>query len=79
MRANHRSTADVQRRTDPFIHAQRLGAYRSAYDVDNRVNRTDFVEMDFFNVRIVNFGFRRSQGFKGFDSPILCRLADARA
>ena len=33
--------------------------------------------MDLFDVRIVNFGFRRTQGFKDFYRPIFRRLADA--
>ena len=35
------------------------------------------MKMDFLNVGIVNFGFRRAQGFKDPDCPIFCRLADA--
>ena len=36
------------------------------------------MEMDFLDVGIVNFGFRRSQGLKDLYRPIFRRLADAR-
>ena len=35
------------------------------------------MKMNFLNVGIVNFSFRRSQCFKDPDCPIFCLLADA--
>src|SRR5258708_16985280 len=76
MRADHRAAANVQWRTNPFIHAQSFRADRGAYDIDNRVNGADFMEMNFLDVNIVNLCFHRAKRFKNPDGPIFRSLAD---
>src|SRR5258708_5763597 len=41
MRADHRAAANVQWRTNPFIHAQSFRADRGAYDIDKRFKNPD--------------------------------------
>src|ERR1700682_4416992 len=79
MRALHRSAADVERRADPFVHAERFNPDCGANDVHNRVNRANFVKMDALDINVVYAGFGRSQRFKYRNCPLFGGRADGRA
>ncbi len=79
MRAGDRAAADVQRRADPFIDAQCFCGHGGANDIDDGIDSSDLVEMDLFDVAVVNFGFSRAQSFKDSDGPSLSGCADGRA
>ena len=74
MRAFHSPTANVKRRTDKFVNAERLGSNRGANNVHQCVHRADLVEMNFLDRNIMDFGFGFAQllenangsGFGGF-------------
>src|SRR6185437_2099484 len=70
--------ADIQRRTNPFVHAEFFNSHRGAYDVHDGVNGPNFVKMDLLNSGVVDPGFRRAQRFKNFDGAAFCALADTR-
>ena len=64
MRHFHRAAADVERRAAEFVDAQGVETEARADDVHDRVDGADFVEMDFFERRIVNIGFSLAQFLK---------------
>ena len=78
VRAGDCSAANIQRRTDELIDAERLGADRRADDIHDRVGRADFVEVNVLDVDVVDLGFRRAQREKDFARPCcFARFADA--
>ena len=60
MRAHHTSAAHIQRRAHPFINAQCLGSHSRTDNVDDRVNRAHFVEMNFLDVGVMYLRFSRA-------------------
>src|ERR1039458_5733722 len=51
-------------RADNAVDAQQFESDRRAHDIGNRIGRTHFVEMDFFNGHMVDRRFRFSQPLK---------------
>src|SRR5579871_3408035 len=81
MSATHCASAHIERRTGDAFHTQRLCSYSGAGDVHNGVNRAHLMEVNFFNIGIVDLGLRRSQHFKDpgrspFGSPCDCSSAN---
>ena len=48
-----------------------VDACAGGYDVDDGVDGAYFVEVDFFDVDVVDFGFGGSEEFEGFDGGLL--------
>ena len=67
----HKSTADIDRGTDPLVHLQRTKSYRTTHNIGNRINRSHFVEVNLFYRDIVNLRFRSRQQFKGSQGQTL--------
>ena len=76
--ANHGSAAHVERRRNPSIHAQCLGARRGADDIDDGVHRAHFVEMHFFNGNGMDGGFSLAQQLEGAHRALLYRSREGR-
>ena len=86
-RRRSRAREGLHARTSPFRRRRSaasrqshplpgLGSDRGANDIDHRVHRADFVEVDFLDVVVVNLGFRRAQRLKDGDRGALRALAD---
>ena len=52
-----------------------LGAHRRADDIDHRIDRADFVEVDRLDVGVVNLGLGRAQGLEDRDRRLLRSLS----
>ena len=76
MRALYRAPSDIQRGADKFIDSQSLGSHCRADDIHHRVHGADFVEVHFFNVAVVDPGFRRAQRLEDGNRGALRALAD---
>src|SRR6185312_12294197 len=77
MGANNCSAAYIERRTNPFIHAQFFRSNRGANNVYNRVDGAHLMKMDLFDITVVNLGFRCAQRLKNPDGPLFRALADS--
>ncbi len=62
MRTGDRSAANIERRADELLDAQRLRANGGTDDIHDSVGRTDFVKMDVLDPDVVNLGFRCTRG-----------------
>ena len=74
--ALHCSPPHVQGRADNFIYAQRFRSNRCANDVYHRVYCAHFMEVDFFDVAVVDLGFSGSQRLEDSNCCLLCTFAD---
>ena len=61
------ASADVEGGTEPLVDFQGVDACAGGYDVDDCVYCAYFVEVDFFNVDVVDFGFAGTEEFEGLD------------
>ena len=61
MSAVNCSAANIQRRADEFIDAQALSSNGGTDDIHNRINRANFVEMDFLERDVVNLCLSRTE------------------
>jgi hypothetical protein len=57
MSAFHDASAHVEGRRDPAINPQRIGSNRRAHDIDNGIDRADFVKFDGFHILVMNLCF----------------------
>ena len=76
VRALHGASANVERRANPFVHTERLGADRRANDIHHRVDRADLVKVNLLDRSIVNLRFGRAQRFEDADRGGLGGIAD---
>jgi hypothetical protein len=58
VRGSNAPAADIQRRSDDTLDAERLECVHGADNINDRVERTDLVQMDFVHWRVVNGCFR---------------------
>jgi len=79
VRGMHHSATDVQRRADDAIGMEPFDREDGADDVDNRVERADFVEMDLVDWNLVNSRFRFSKVMKQLFRASLRRRRQGRA
>jgi hypothetical protein len=56
--------ADIQRRAGKLLNAERCEPDAGADDVDDGVNRTDFMKMNFPDGHVVDSGFRFAELLK---------------
>ena len=59
----HRAAPDVERGADDLINSKRLCANCCADDIDDRINRTDLVEVDGLHGDVVNLRFSCAECF----------------
>src|SRR5215470_10363986 len=76
MRARHRSSTNVQRRTHPLVNAKLLRSRGRAHDVHHRIGCAHLVKMNRVDRRPMNLCFRRPQGLKHADSGLFCACGD---
>ena len=67
MGAVDHAAAYVEGGTEPLVDLQRVDACAGGNDVDDCVDRAYFVEVNFFDVDVVDFGFAGSEEFEGVD------------
>ena len=67
MLADDCSAAHVEGRGKPAIDAESLAAGGGADDIDDGVDRADFVEVDFLDGNGMNGGFGFAEKLKGAD------------
>ena len=79
MRAAHRAAAEVQRRGDDPIGAEPLEREDAADDVDDRVERADFVQVDVVDRHLVDVRFDRREPAEQRDRAIARRRRQRRA
>jgi hypothetical protein len=51
------ATAHIEGRRDPAFHAQRIGSDRCAHNIDNGINRADFVKLDGLHILVMDLCF----------------------
>ena len=78
MRALHSSSANIQRRTNPLIDSERFRSNRRANNIDQRVYRSDLMEVNALDAGVVNLRLGRAQIFEDRNRRLLRRLADRR-
>ena len=76
MSAVHGTASDVQWRADEFVNPQCLRADSGADDVHQRVHRTHFVKVNFFDRHVMDFGFGGTKFFEDRDSSCFGLIAD---
>jgi len=62
------ASADVEGGAEPLVDGKGVDACAGGYDVDDGVDCAYFVEVDFFNVDVVDFGFAGTEEFEGLDA-----------
>ena len=78
VRGFYRAAADVKRRAGKFINSEKFESNCGADDVDDRIHRPHFVEMDFFDSHLMHLGFRFAQARENSLGAILQREAQFR-
>ena len=78
MRAVHKAAPDVNPPDENFFHAQIVKANRAANNVNNRIDRANFVEMNFLRRLAVNFALRLRDNLENFQRGTLNRIAQRR-
>ena len=79
MRGSDHAAADVERRDDYAIGGEPLEREHRADDVDDRVDRPDFVQVNAIERGPVNGGLGLAQPPEHRDRPGLARVAEGRA
>ncbi len=67
MGAVDHASADVEGRAEPLVDGEGVDAGAGGDDVDDGVDRAYFVEVDLFDVYVVDFGFAGAEEFEGLD------------
>ncbi len=78
MGAVDHASADVDGRAVPVTDVERVDTGGGADDIDDRVDSSDFVEVDFFDVYVVDFGFTGAEKFEGADGGLLYGIGQVR-
>ena len=78
VRALDRAAADIERRGEPAIDAERFASGGGADDVDDGVDRADFVKVNFFDGHGVDRGFSFAEQLKGAAGAVFYRLSKRR-
>ena len=71
VRTFYKAAAGVDSRDENFFRVQIIQTDRAADNVDNRINRADFVESDRFRRALMNFSFRRRNDAENCKRTIL--------
>ena len=71
MGAVDHASAYVEGGTEPLVDGEGVDACAGGYDVDDSVYCAYFVEVNFFDVYVVDFGFAGAEEFEGFDGRLL--------
>ncbi len=79
VRRTHHAAADIQRRADNAIGPKPIQREHCADDVDNRVERTDLVEVDRVDWHLMDGRFGLTQPMKQFLRPSPRRGRQRRA
>ena len=68
----------MQRRTDDLPDSELLKADTSPDDINDRIDRPHFVEMDVFDRNPVNFRFRFAEAAKDRQCPLFYSFTERR-
>jgi len=72
--AVHHAAADVERGTVPGVNGEGVNSGTGSDDVDDRVDGADLMEMDLFDVSVVNLCLAGSEEFEGADGGVFYRI-----
>src|SRR6202795_3254331 len=78
MSAIDSAAADIERRSQPSLHAQCLGPRRRAHDVYDRVDRAHFVKMHLLDRNGMYRRFRFAKRLKGVRGTLLHLIGKLR-
>src|ERR1051326_3045048 len=76
MCAFNAAAANVERRTDPFIHSQCLGAHGGADYIGDGICRAHLMKVNVLNRNVVNLGFGFAKALKHVNRARFGRRAD---
>ena len=65
------ASTDVERGAEPSVNGEGMDACGGGYDVDDSVDCAYLVEVDLFDVYVVDFGFGGSEELEGMDRGLL--------
>ncbi len=72
-----RAAADVQRRGHDVIDAEPVEREDESDDVDDGIDGSDFVKMDFVDRHLMNRRLRFGRAAETCESPAPCRVSDS--